>query len=159
MWKPHKNQQRSKKVNITQNKKAKFDYEIIETEEAGIVLSGTEVKSCRQGNVTIKDSFAKVENGEVFIYNLHISPYLYGNRFNLDPKRVRKLLLHKYQIKRLIGKTQGVGLTLIPLRLYFKKGKVKVEIALGKGRKIYDKRREILKKEVKREMRKYSARI
>lgn len=146
-------------TNITQNKKAKFDYEIIETEEAGIVLSGTEVKSCRQGNVTIKDSFAKVENGEVFIYNLHISPYLYGNRFNLDPKRVRKLLLHKYQIKRLIGKTQGAGLTLIPLRLYFKKGKVKVEIALGKGRKIYDKRREILKKEVKREMRKYSARI
>lgn len=146
-------------TNITQNKKAKFDYEIIETEEAGIVLSGTEVKSCRQGNVTIKDSFAKVENGEVFIYNLHISPYLYGNRFNLDPKRVRKLLLHKYQIKRLIGKTQERGLTLIPLRLYFKKGKVKVEIALGKGRKIYDKRREILKKEVKREMRKYSARI
>ncbi len=146
-------------TNITQNKKAKFDYEIIETEEAGIVLSGTEVKSCRQGNVNIKDSFARVENGEVFIYNLHISPYLYGNRFNLDPKRVRKLLLHKYQIKRLIGKIQEKGLTLIPLRLYFKKGVVKVEIAIGRGRKIYDKRREILKKEVKREMRKYSARI
>lgn len=143
-------------TDITINKKVKFDYEIIETLEAGIVLSGCEVKSIRQGKVSLKESFARVERGEVFIYNLHISPYEHGNRYNLDPKRTRKLLLHKNQIKRLIGKVQEKGLTLVPYRMYFnKRGIVKIELVVAKGKKSYDKRREILKKEAKREMRKY----
>lgn len=137
---------------IAINRRAKFDYQIIETYEAGLVLTGCEVKSLRQGRVNLRDSFAKVEDGEVWLHNMHISPYEKGNRFNPDPKRSRKLLLHKQEIKRLIGKHKEKGLTLIPLKLYFKRGFAKVELGLAKGKKIYDKRREIAEREAKREI-------
>jgi len=125
---------------IANNRRARHDYHIEETMEAGIVLQGTEVKSLRLGRVNLRDSFARVEKGEVFLYDMHISPYEQGNRFNHDPLRVRKLLLHKREIKRLIGKTREEGYTLIPTRLYFSRGKAKVELALAKGKKLYDKR-------------------
>lgn len=125
---------------IANNRRASHDYFLEEKLEAGIVLQGTEVKSLRQGKVNLRDSFARVENGEVFLYDMHISPYEQGNRFNHDPIRPRKLLLHKREIRRLIGKTREDGFTLIPTRLYFTRGKCKVEIALAKGKKLYDKR-------------------
>lgn len=135
---------------IADNRKARHDYHILETFEAGIVLTGTEVKSLRLGRANLRDSYAAVENGELFIYNMHISPYTHGNMFNHDPKRTRKLLMHKREIMRLLGQTQEKGYTLIPLRLYFKRGKAKVELALGKGKKLYDKRETIAKRDEKR---------
>ena len=137
---------------ITDNRKARHDYFIHETYEAGIALTGTEVKSLRQGKVNLKDSFCRIENGEVFLLGMHISPYDQGNRFNHDPLRTRKLLLHKYEIIKLLGKIQEKGYTLIPLNLYFKKGKVKVTVALVTGKKLYDKRQSLREKEDRREM-------
>lgn len=138
---------------ISLNRRARHDYFIEDTIEAGIVLKGTEVKSLRAGKVNIRDSFARVENGEVFLYDLHISPYEQGNRFNHDPLRVRKLLLHKREIRRLIGKTKEEGFTLIPTRLYFSQGKCKVELAIAKGKKLYDKRESIARRHATRRAR------
>ena len=132
---------------ISQNKTARHNYSIADTYEAGIVLLGTEVKSVREGKVNLKDSYALVQNGEVFLHDMHIGPYTHGNRANHDNLRVRKLLLHKREIKRLYGKSQEKGLTLIPLKLFFQSGKVKVEIGVGKGKKLYDKREDMKKKD------------
>src|SRR3990167_2249404 len=125
---------------VVTNRKAYHDYFIEETFEAGLVLRGTEVKSLREGRVNLKDSFARVEREELFLYNCHISPYSHGNISNHDPTRTRKLLLRKGEIEKLIGKTQQKGMTLIPLKIYFKRGWAKVELALAKGKKLYDKR-------------------
>ncbi|HHW58392.1 MAG TPA: SsrA-binding protein SmpB [Clostridia bacterium] len=140
---------------IAQNKKAYHDYFIEETYEAGIELTGTEVKSIRMGKVNLKDSFAKVENNEVYLYNMHISPYEKGNIFNKDPLRTRKLLLHRREINKLIGYVTRKGYTLIPTKLYFKRGLVKVELAVARGKKLYDKREDIAKKDAKRELEKH----
>jgi len=137
---------------IAQNKKARHDYFIEQTLEAGIVLSGTEVKSIRQGKVNLKDSYAMIESGEVIINGMHISPYEQGNIFNKDPLRDRKLLLHKSEINRLIGYTQQKGLSLVPLQLYFKRGKVKMELGIAKGKKLYDKRDDIAERDANREI-------
>ena len=136
---------------IANNKKAYHDYFILDTYEAGIALHGTEVKSLRMGKCSIKESFIRVENGEMFIYGMHISPYEKGNIFNKDPLRVRKLLLHKQEINKLIGKTKEKGMSIVPLKVYFKGSLVKVEIGLAKGKKLYDKRQDIAKKDQKRE--------
>ncbi len=137
---------------VAENRKARHDYFINETYEAGIALVGTEVKSLRAGKVSLRDSYAEVVGGEVFLHNMHISPYEKANRYNHDPKRPRKLLLHKQEIKRLLGQTTQKGFTLIPLRLYFKRGKAKVELALARGKKLYDKREEIARRDAEREM-------
>jgi SsrA-binding protein len=137
---------------VCQNKKAYHDYEILETFEAGMVLLGTEVKSLRDGRANLKDSYAKVKKGEVFLYGLHISPYTHATYDNHDPERVRKLLLHNFEIKRILGKTQEKGFALIPLKIYFAKGLAKVELALARGKKDYDKRESIKRKEENREM-------
>ncbi len=139
---------------IAVNKKARHDYEILETYEAGIALSGTEVKSLRAGRVNLKDSFARIENGELFLYNVHINEYEMGNRFNHDPTRIRKLLMHKREIMRLFGTVREKGLALIPLKLYFSGDKVKVELALARGKRAYDKRESQAKKDAQREMEK-----
>ncbi|CUX44977.1 SsrA-binding protein SmpB [Clostridium sp. C105KSO13] len=136
---------------IANNKKAYHDYFILEKHEAGIVLHGTEVKSLRMGQCSIKEAFIRVEDGEIFIYGMHISPYEKGNIFNKDPLRVRKLLLHKNEINKLFGKMKEKGNTLVPLRVYFSDSLVKVEIGLAKGKKQYDKREDIAKKDQKRE--------
>ncbi len=136
---------------IANNKKAYHDYFILETYEAGIALHGTEVKSLRMGKCSIKEAFIRVENEEVFIYGMHISPYEKGNIFNKDPLRVRKLLLHKYEIRKLLGKTKEKGMTLVPLKVYLKDSLVKVEIGLAKGKKLYDKRQDIAKKDQQKE--------
>ena len=136
---------------IANNKKAFHDYFIEDTYEAGIALAGTEVKSLRMGKCSIKESFIRVENGEVYIYGMHISPYEKGNIFNKDPLRVRKLLLHKSEINKLIGKTKEKGMAIVPLKVYFKGSLVKVEIGLAKGKKLYDKRADIAKKDIRRE--------
>jgi SsrA-binding protein len=136
---------------IANNKKARFDYFIEETFEAGIELFGTEVKSLRGGSGSIKESFVKIEKGEVFIIGMHISPYEKGNIFNKDPLRQRKLLLHKSEINKLTGKIAEKGLTIVPLQVYFKGSLVKVQIGLAKGKKLYDKRQDIAKKDQKRE--------
>ena len=138
---------------VATNRKAFHDYEILETYEAGIVLKGTEVKSAKQGRINLKDSYAKIENGEIFLFNAHISPYTHGNVYNHDPRRTRKLLLHKKEIMRLYGKVKEKGLTLIPLKAYIKNGKIKIELGLCKGKKVYDKRAEIKKRDLEREMR------
>ena len=137
---------------VANNKKAYHDYFIEDKYEAGIVLHGTEVKSLRLGKCSVKESFIRIENGEVFVYGMHISPYEKGNIFNKDPFRVRKLLMHKREIMRLFGKIKQDGLTLIPLSLYFKKSNVKVEIALCKGKQLHDKRDDIAKRDAKREI-------
>lgn len=137
---------------VARNKKARRDFFIDETFEAGIVLLGTEVKSVRQGKVNFKDSYADLRNGEVFLTGMHISPYEQGNIYNKDPERERKLLLHKYEINRLVGKTRQKGFTLVPLRMYFRGNKAKVEIGIGKGKKLYDKRADIAAREAKRDM-------
>jgi SsrA-binding protein len=137
---------------VCQNKKAYVDYFIDETIEAGIVLTGTEVKSLREGKANLKDSYVIIKDGEAFLLNCHISPYSHGNIYNHDPLRTRKLLLHKKEIERLRGKTQQQGYTLIPLKIYFKGHYVKVEIALARGRKKYEKRDIIKKKEAQREI-------
>lgn len=136
---------------IANNKKAYHDYFIDETFEAGISLHGTEVKSLRMGKGSIKESFVRVEKGEVFVYGMHVSPYEKGNIFNKDPLRVKKLLMHRYEINKLTGKMQEKGFTLVPLKVYFKGSLVKVEIGLARGKKLYDKRQEIAKKDQRRE--------
>jgi len=137
---------------ICNNKKAFHEYFIEEKIEAGIVLKGTEVKSLREGKANLSDSFALIREGEAFLNNLHISKYSFGNRENHDPDRARKLLLHKKEIAKLHGKIREQGYTLIPLRLYFKKGMVKAELGLGKGKKLYDKREDLKQKDHKREI-------
>ncbi len=137
---------------ITDNRRARHEYFILETYEAGIALTGTEVKSIRMGRVNIKDSYAMIHGGEVYIENMHISPYEQGNRFNHEPLRRRKLLLHKREIRKLIGETMQKGLTLVPLKMYFSRGKVKIEIAVAKGKKLYDKRHDLAEKDAKREI-------
>lgn len=136
---------------IANNKKAYHDYFIEEKYEAGISLHGTEVKSLRMGKCSIKESFIRIENGEVLIYGMHISPYEKGNIFNKDPLRVKKLLLHKQEINKMLGKIAEKGYTLVPLRVYFKGSLAKVEIGLAKGKKLYDKRQDIAKKDQRRE--------
>ena len=137
---------------IVQNRKAWHEYFIEERFETGIVLTGTEVKSLRLGRANLQDSYAAIKNGEVFVYGLHISPYEMGNRFNHDPLRARKLLLNRFEIIKLIGFTQKKGLTLTPLSLYFKKGMVKVELGVCRGKKLYDKREDAAKKDASREI-------
>ena len=137
---------------VCQNKKASHEYFIDETLEAGMVLLGPEVKSLRDGRANLVDGYAKIKNSEVFLYNMHITPYPYAHYLNLDPKRTRKLLLTKREIKRFIGKTKEKGYALIPLKVYFKGSKAKVEIGLAKGKKKYDKRQSLKEKELKREM-------
>lgn len=137
---------------LAQNKKAYHDFFIEETFEAGIVLQGTEIKSIRKGKANLKDSFAKIERGELYLYNMHVSPYEQGNRYNHDPLRTRKLLLHRKEINKLIGETKEVGFTIVPLKLYLKNGYCKVLIGLGKGKKQYDKREDLKKKEAKRDI-------
>jgi len=137
---------------ITQNRKARHDYHILDTWEAGIVLRGTEVKSLRAGKANLKDSHARVERGEVVLYKFHISAYEKGSIYNHPPLRPRKLLLHKKEIRRLQRKVEEKGLTLIPLKVYFKDGKAKVEIALARGKKFYDKRTDIAKRDAEREV-------
>lgn len=136
---------------IAQNKKAYHDYFIEQTFQAGISLAGTEVKSLRNGKCSLKESFIRIENREAFIYNMHISPYEQGNIFNKDPLRTRKLLLHKYEINKLIGAATATGYTIVPLKVYFDHGLVKVDIAIAKGKKLYDKRETIAKKDMLRE--------
>ncbi|MBO5176953.1 MAG: SsrA-binding protein SmpB [Lachnospiraceae bacterium] len=136
---------------IANNKKAYFDYFIEDKYEAGVALHGTEVKSIRMGKCSIKESYIKIEDGEVFIYGMHISPYEKGNIFNKDPMRIKKLLMHKYEINKLNGKLQQKGLTLVPLQVYLKGGLVKVEVGLARGKKLYDKRDSLAKKDMKRE--------
>ena len=136
---------------IANNKKAYHDYFIEETYEAGIALHGTEVKSLRMGKCSIKESFVRIENEEVYIYGMHISPYEKGNIFNRDPLRVKKLLLHKSEIRKMNGKIAEKGYTLVPLKVYFNRSLVKVEIGLAKGKKLYDKRQDIAKKDQRRE--------
>ena len=137
---------------LAQNKKASHDYFIEETYEAGIVLQGTEIKSIRAGRVNLRDSFARVENGEVFVYGMHISPYEQGNRYNHDPLRPRKILLHKKEIDRLAGVTKEKGYALIPLKIYIKNGYAKVLVGLARGKKNYDKRESLKRKEAAREI-------
>jgi SsrA-binding protein len=136
---------------IANNKKAYHDYFIEEKYECGIALHGTEVKSLRMGKCSIKEAFIRIENGEVFIYGMHISPYEKGNIFNKDPLRVRKLLMHRQEINKLLGKIKEKGYTLVPLQVYFSNGKAKVEIGLARGKKLYDKREDIAKKDARRE--------
>ena len=136
---------------ISNNKKARHDYFIEEEYEAGIVLTGTEIKSVRAGGINLRDSFAKVENSEVFVYNMHISPYEKGNRFNTDPLRPKKLLLHKKEIRKLLGYFTRDGLTLVPLDVYLdKRGRAKMTLAVAKGKKLYDKREDIAKRDAAR---------
>ena len=137
---------------IAFNKKAKFNIDIEDEYEAGIVLKGTEVKSIRSGKISLKESFAKIKNNEVFVYNMHVSPYTHAYYGNHEPMRPRKLLLHAREIKKLIGKTSEKGYTLVPIKVYLKSGKIKVSLALGRGKKIHDKRREIKDREIKREL-------
>jgi SsrA-binding protein len=143
--------QENDEKNITVNRKARHEYSILQTYEAGIVLTGTEVKSLREGKANLVDSYASLDKGEVWLNSVHISEYKYGSISNHDPVRRRKLLLNKSEIRKLIGKVKEKGLTLIPLRLYFRKGRVKVELALAKGKKVYDKRESIAKRDLQRD--------
>jgi len=137
---------------VTQNRKVRHEYHILDRWEAGIVLVGTEVKSLRDGKASITDSFARIERGEIFLHHLHISPYEKGSFFNHDPLRIRKLLLHKKEIRKLKGRVEEKGLTLIPTKVYFKDGKAKVELALARGKKFYDKRADIAKRDIDRDI-------
>lgn len=137
---------------IVDNRKARHEYFLTEKFEAGLVLVGTEVKSIRAGRVNLKDSYAQIDNGELFLYNMHVSPYEQGSFSNVDPTRKRKLLMHKREIMRLLGKVKEKGLTLVPTKLYFYKGRVKVEIALAQGKKLHDKRASQKEKDTKREI-------
>lgn len=137
---------------IAQNRKARHDYAVIDTIEAGIVLKGTEIKAIRQRRVNLKDGFARVRNGEVYLLNVHISPYEQGNLFNHDPLRTRKLLMHKRQITRLTNETKNTGITLVPLKIYIKDGFAKVLIGIAKGKKQYDKRQDLKRKDMNREI-------
>ena len=137
---------------VAENRKARHDYFIHETFETGLVLQGTEVKSLRAGRVNLKDSFASIKNGEIFVENMHISPYEQGNIFNHEPLRKRKLLMHKAEIVKLFSKTREKGFTLVPLKLYFSKGRAKLELALASGKHNYDKRRDLAEKAAKRDI-------
>lgn len=137
---------------IANNKKAYFDYFIEDTYEAGICLHGTEVKSLRMGKCSVKEAFIRIENGEIFIYNMHISPYEKGNIFNKDPLRIKKLMLHKYEINKISGQLVQKGYTLVPLEVYFKGSLVKIQVGLARGKKLYDKRQDIAKKDQRREV-------
>ena len=137
---------------VATNRKASHDYHISDTMEAGIVLRGSEVKSLRQGRVSLRDSFARVDRGELFLHNMHITPYEKSAHFQPDPRRTRKLLMHRREIKRLTGATNEKGFTLVPLRIYFSKGKVKVELGLGRGKRSYDKRADLERREVERDL-------
>lgn len=137
---------------VAENRKAFHDYFIEDRVEAGIVLTGTEIKSIRNGRVNLKDSYARLNDGEVWVYQMHISPYEQGNRFNHDPLRPRKLLLHRAEINKLVGKIQLQGLTLIPIKIYLKRGMAKVELAVGQGKKNYDKRQALAEREGKRDI-------
>ncbi len=145
-------EQKKKKPVVIENRKAFHEYHIEERFEAGIELTGTEVKSIRLGRANLSDSYAAVESGELFLFNMHISPYEQGNRFNHDPLRTRRLLMHKHEILRLYGTVKQEGLTLVPTRLYFKHGRVKVEIGLARGKKNYDKRDSEAKRQSKRDI-------
>ena len=145
-------QQKEPQKLIANNKKAYHEYFIEETFEAGVSLHGTEVKSLRMGKCSIKESFIRIEDGEIFVYGMHVSPYEKGNIFNKDPLRVKKLLMHKYEINKLAGKVAEKGYTLVPLQVYFKNGRVKTQIGLARGKKLYDKRESIAKKDQRREM-------
>jgi len=144
-------EKQEKKV-VIDNRKARHDFHILETFEAGMALQGTEVKSLRGGKANLNDAYARIENGEVFLYNMHISPYEQGNRFNHDPKRTRKLLMHKYEINKLFANVREKGLTLVPVKIYFSRGRAKTELALAQGKKLYDKRQDMAAKDAKREM-------
>ena len=139
-------------MSITVNRQARHEYFVLETYECGIELFGTEIKSIRNGSVNLKESWAEIQNGEVFVYGMHISPYEKGNIFNRDPFRVRKLLLHRKEINKLLGKIKQDGLTLVPLSLYYKGQRVKLELGLCKGKKLYDKREDMAKRDAKRNM-------
>jgi SsrA-binding protein len=143
--------EKTSEKNIAENRKARHEYEIIQVFEAGIVLQGTEVKALRAGKANLVDSYANIKNNEMWLFSCHISPYEQGNINNHDPVRTRKLLLNRSEIRKLIGKVKEKGLTLVPLRLYFKDGKAKVEIALAKGKKVYDKRESIAKRDFQRD--------
>ena len=148
-----KTEREAAQKNIAENRKAFHDYHILETFESGMVLVGTEVKSIREGRVNLRDSFARAENGEVFAYNIHIHPYSHRGYADHDPMRKRKLLLHVHEIRKLIGKTVERGMTLVPLRMYFKNGRVKMEIGLARGKQLHDKRETIKRRETDRETR------
>ncbi|HWR37907.1 MAG TPA: SsrA-binding protein SmpB [Patescibacteria group bacterium] len=137
---------------VSENRKARHDYFIHESYETGLVLTGTEVKSLRAGKANLKDSYARIQDGELMLYQMHISPYDQGNRFNHEPLRVRKLLMHRVEINKLIGKTREKGFTLVPLKLYFTRGKVKLELGLATGKHTYDKRQDLAAKDAKREV-------
>lgn len=137
---------------VAQNRKARHNYHIENTYQAGIVLTGTEIKSIRAGRVNLQDSFARVHNGEVFLHNMHISPYEQGNRYNHDPVRTRKLLLHRDEINKLIGLTKEKGFSLVPLDVHLTRGRAKIKLALAKGKKLYDKREDLKKKAAKRDV-------
>lgn len=140
------------RISVARNPRATHDYHVVETFEAGIVLTGTEVKSLRQGKASIKEAFGLVRNGEVWLEGMHVTPYEQGNRYNHAPIRSRKLLLHRREIERLIGATEQKGYTLVPLELYFRKGRAKVALALGKGKKVHDRREDIKRRIADREM-------
>ena len=148
-----KSEREKAQTSIAENRKAFHDYHLLETFEAGIVLLGTEVKAIREGRVNLRDSFARVEDGEVFLYNVNISPYSHRGYADHEPLRRRKLLLHRDEIRKLIGRTVEKGMTLVPVRLYYKKGRVKVAVSLAKGKKDYDKRETIKRREADRETR------
>ncbi|WEG74088.1 SsrA-binding protein SmpB [Vagococcus intermedius] len=137
---------------IAQNRKARHDFAVLDTIEAGMVLQGTEIKAIRAGRMNLKDGFAKVRNGEVFLHNVHISPYEQGNLFNHEPLRTRKLLMRKKQIDRLVGETKNAGITLVPLKVYIKNGYAKVLIGIAKGKKSYDKREDLKRRDINREI-------
>ncbi|MDO8585743.1 MAG: SsrA-binding protein SmpB [Armatimonadota bacterium] len=147
------NRQEDEKKPIAANRKARHEYTIEETCDAGIALIGTEVKSVRAGRVNLQDSFVRIENGEAWVHNLHISPYEQGGRWNADPKRRRKLLLHKREIMRLMGKYQERGLAIIPLSVYLQHGRIKLELGVGRGKKLYDRRRDIAERETEMDRR------
>ena len=138
---------------VARNRKARHEYEILETFEAGLALKGPEVKSIREGKVSFQDSFARVEGGEVYLHSLHVSPYEQANRYNVDPLRPRKLLMRREEIRRLVGKVEEKGLTLIPLEIYFSRGYAKVQLALARGKKLHDKRETLKRKDQEREAR------
>ena len=140
-------------ANIAENRKAYHEYHLVETFEAGIVLLGTEVKAIREGRVNLRDSFARLDNGEIYLYNVNISPYSHRGSADHEPLRRRKLLLHRDEIRKLVGKTVVKGMTLVPVRMYFKKGRVKVAVSLAKGKKEYDKRETIKRRDTDRETR------
>ncbi|WP_375496560.1 SsrA-binding protein SmpB [uncultured Jatrophihabitans sp.] len=148
---PSSNRQAGRTI-IAQNRKARHDYTVLDTYEAGLVLTGTEVKSLRLGRASLVDGFATIDSGEVFLRNVHIPEYEQGSWTNHEPRRVRKLLLHRGEIERLVGKTKESGLTLVPLALYFTEGKVKVELALAKGKRTYDKRQDLARRDADREV-------